>query len=182
MVSTGAIYTCATFIVLVYSLYVSYLLSYKFNAGPIMYFVIFLSSFVLLRLALSPLINLWSQVPLTPQDEVVVGDPKMDENTCTALFTNPSNGDVMDAMTGYVKEPPTHLSCPVGFVPLPAGLTGNSPPLPSETNLPNGSSFFHYCSPIESSKQPVRPPPAKTKKANQQTTVSKNRFSFYEEY
>ena len=183
MANTGVIYTCATLVVLLYSLYASYLLSWKLDAGPVLYFVIFVCSFLLLRLAVSPLIELWSRVPLTDQ-EVATKEPQMNANTCSALFTDPSTGDLMDAMTGYIDEPPSHFTCPAGLATPPTTVTPGQPisqTTPAESTLPSDSSFFHYCVPVKPSR-PLGSSTRASQAATQRKTSPKNRYSFYSEY
>ena len=188
MVDTGAIYTGATLIVLVYSLYASYLFSWKFNAGPLMYWFIFVCSFLLLRLAVSPVIDLWARGQSTIQTVATAEDPQMNADTCSALFTDPSTGDLMDAMTGYKSEPSSGRTCPAGFVPMPSATNPGqtTDPNAAETPLPTGSSFFHYCTaaPAAPSRVSVRSfaPTSQAQVQAKQTTPSDNRFTFYSEY
>lgn len=172
MANTGAINTGATLIVLIYSLYASYLLSWKFDAGPVLYFSIFVCAFLLLRTAVSPLIDMWSKLP-SAQITADTEDPTMNADTCSALFMDPSKGNLMDAMTGYVKEPPSRGVCPIGFVPTPATNTDRPDP---KLDIPAGSSFFHYCVPVKPSN-----PRAESSTPTSQA-ASNNRYMIYSEY
>lgn len=188
MANTGAIYTGATLIVLVYSLYASYLLSWKFDAGPVLYFFIFVCFFVLLRLAVSPLVDLWARGQSTIQTVTATAeDPQIDPDTCSALFTDPSTGDLMDAMTGYKSEPPIGHTCPNGFVPMPSATNpaqASTDPSAAETPLPTGSSFFHYCTaaPAAPSRVSVRSFTPTSQAKDKRSTPSNNRYTFYSEY
>lgn len=191
MVSAGAVSTGATLAVLIYSLYVANLLAWKFNAGPVLYFVIFVISFLMLRLTVSPLVSIWANHESAIENPSSVPESTPSQDTCAALF-QVSNGDLMDDMTGYSKEKLPSQTCPITPPTNATGPTTQPPYGQMEPGLPPGSSFFHFCSPndqpkpkpVQQSKLLPRPNPAPTVRPAPtveaaRCSVSSNRYSFY---
>lgn len=188
MISAGTVATSTTIVVLLYSLYVANLLKWKLDAGPMLYFVVFATSFVILRLAVSPLVSMWANQESSPAIPPDVDESQPSPETCSALFQGFS-GNLIDDMTGYSKEKP-HLcpSAPPAGAASPNPSENHTPPWEIQPGLPPGSSFFHFCSPGDQLKPAGQsqllprssPAPTSTKADTKQCSKSRNRYSFYD--